>query len=110
MKLCNLQVNGETHLGLVTGRGVVDADCVATVKSLAEHIGAPVACSYLHNDAFPADHPLWNARNCVVTPHIAGDMSLPYTVDQTVGFFCENLKRYSEGGAMLHRVDVGAGY
>ena len=25
MKLCNLQVNGETHLGLVTGRGVVDA-------------------------------------------------------------------------------------
>ncbi|MFR8275507.1 MAG: sulfoacetaldehyde acetyltransferase [Desulfovibrio fairfieldensis] len=44
---------------IVSGRGVVDADCVDTVKALAEHIAAPVACSYLHNDAFPADHPLW---------------------------------------------------
>ncbi|WP_303172731.1 sulfoacetaldehyde acetyltransferase [uncultured Desulfovibrio sp.] len=44
---------------IVSGRGVVDADCVDTVKALAEHIAAPVACSYLHNDAVPADHPLW---------------------------------------------------
>ena len=27
MKLCNLIVNGETRLGLVTGRGVLDASC-----------------------------------------------------------------------------------
>lgn len=44
---------------IVSGRGAVDADCVDVVKALAEHIAAPVACSYLHNDAFPADHPLW---------------------------------------------------
>ena len=52
-------LKGAQNPVIVAGRGVVDADCVATVKSLAEHIGAPVACSYLHNDAFPADHPLW---------------------------------------------------
>lgn len=44
---------------IISGRGVADADCVDAVRALAEHLGAPVACSYLHNDAFPCDHPLW---------------------------------------------------
>jgi len=44
---------------IVSGRGVVDSGCVETIKALAEHLGAPVACTYLHNDAFPCDHPLW---------------------------------------------------
>lgn len=44
---------------IVSGRGVVDADAFHEVKALAEYLSAPVAVSYLHNDAFPADHPLW---------------------------------------------------
>ena len=44
---------------IVSGRGVVDADAFEEVKALAEFLSAPVAVSYLHNDAFPADHPLW---------------------------------------------------
>ncbi len=44
---------------IVSGRGVVDSGCVDTVAKLAEHLAAPVACTYLHNDAFPADNPLW---------------------------------------------------
>ena len=28
-------------------------------KALAERLGAPVVNSYLHNDWFPANHPLW---------------------------------------------------
>ncbi|MDL2307887.1 sulfoacetaldehyde acetyltransferase [Desulfovibrio sp. OttesenSCG-928-C06] len=44
---------------IVSGRGVVDADCIETVKELAEFLGAPVGTTYLHNDAFPCDHPLW---------------------------------------------------
>lgn len=44
---------------IVSGRGVVDTDCIDTVAKLAELLAAPVATSYLHNDAFPADNPLW---------------------------------------------------
>ncbi|MBG3878519.1 sulfoacetaldehyde acetyltransferase [Desulfovibrio oxamicus] len=44
---------------IVSGRGVVDSGALETVKALAEHLNAPVACTYLHNDAFPCDHPLW---------------------------------------------------
>lgn len=44
---------------IVSGRGVVDTECIDTIKALAEHLGAPVATTYLHNDAFSYDHPLW---------------------------------------------------
>lgn len=44
---------------IVSGRGVVDSGCIETIRAMAEHLGAPVATTYLHNDAFPCDHPLW---------------------------------------------------
>src|SRR5699024_12365107 len=43
---------------IISGRGAVDADGVDTVAQIAEHLTAPVAVSYMHNDAFTADHPL----------------------------------------------------
>lgn len=43
---------------IVTGGGVVQGDAVAQARALAEHLTAPVVCSYLHNDAFPASHEL----------------------------------------------------
>lgn len=44
---------------IISGRGVVDSDAYDEVKALADYLTAPVAMSYLHNDAFPADHPCW---------------------------------------------------
>ena len=44
---------------IIAGGGVVMADGVAEAKALAERLGAPVVNSYLHNDSFPASHPLW---------------------------------------------------
>lgn len=44
---------------IISGGGVVMADGVDACRSLAERLGAPVVNSYLHNDSFPADHPLW---------------------------------------------------
>ncbi len=43
---------------IVSGAGVVLSDAVEECKQLAEKLGAPVANSYLHNDSFPASHPL----------------------------------------------------
>lgn len=44
---------------IVAGRGVVDTNCQNIVARIAEMLTAPVACTYLHNDAFPCDHPMW---------------------------------------------------
>lgn len=43
---------------IVAGRGVVDTDAHDIVAQIADLLTAPVACTYLHNDAFPANHPL----------------------------------------------------
>jgi sulfoacetaldehyde acetyltransferase len=43
---------------IVAGAGVVLSDATEECRQLAECLGAPVANSYLHNDSFPASHPL----------------------------------------------------
>lgn len=43
---------------IIAGKGVVDANAQEVVKRIAEYLTAPVASSYLHNDAFPSNHPL----------------------------------------------------
>ena len=43
---------------ILAGGGVVQSDAVDDVRALAEFLSAPVACTYLHADAFPYDHAL----------------------------------------------------
>ncbi|CAN5860916.1 sulfoacetaldehyde acetyltransferase [soil metagenome] len=49
---------GASNPVIVSGGGVVAADGVDQVRALAEHLSAPVANSYLHNDSFPWSHEL----------------------------------------------------
>jgi sulfoacetaldehyde acetyltransferase len=44
---------------ILAGGGVVMAGAAKELRALAEFLSAPVVTSYLHNDAFPAGHPLW---------------------------------------------------
>ncbi|HTS22071.1 MAG TPA: sulfoacetaldehyde acetyltransferase [Casimicrobiaceae bacterium] len=44
---------------ILAGGGVIAADGQAEAIRLAELLSAPVCNSYLHNDSFPASHPLW---------------------------------------------------
>lgn len=44
---------------IISGGGVVMADGMDECVKLAETLSAPVVNSYLHNDSFPASHPLW---------------------------------------------------
>ncbi len=44
---------------ILAGGGVIMANAVDSCVELAEYLSAPVVNSYLHNDSFPARHPLW---------------------------------------------------
>ena len=44
---------------ILAGGGVILAGGTAEAVQLAELLQAPVCNSYLHNDSFPASHPLW---------------------------------------------------
>jgi sulfoacetaldehyde acetyltransferase len=43
---------------VLVGGGAIMADGCTEARELAEYLQAPVVTSYLHNDAFPASHPL----------------------------------------------------
>ncbi len=44
---------------IVAGGGLIMSGGVDECVRLAEYLNAPVVNSYLHNDSFPATHPLW---------------------------------------------------
>ncbi|MCW8886994.1 MAG: sulfoacetaldehyde acetyltransferase, partial [Motiliproteus sp.] len=43
----------------ISGGGVVLGDAFEEAIAIADQLGMPVVNSYLHNDSFPASHPMW---------------------------------------------------
>ena len=61
-------------------------------------------------EPLPADHPLWRAPNCLITPHASGGWSLPQTRDYVIALMRENLRAFVAGAPMRHEVDLERGY
>lgn len=100
---------GEKTYIVNVGRGsTVDQEALIDALNSGRIAGA--ALDVVTPEPLPENHPLWTAENTIVTPHIAGDMGLQYTVDKTVEFFCENLRRYSKGEHLINQADVKKGY
>ena len=68
------------------------------------------ALDVFEKEPLPADSSLWNCPNLLLTPHVAGNMTLPYTVEKIVEMFLENFRRYCEGEPLLRQVDLKKGY
>ena len=61
-------------------------------------------------EALPRDHFLWETKNLLITPHVAGNMSLGYTRDKDVDMFCEDLENFAAGRPLAHLVNRKLGY
>jgi phosphoglycerate dehydrogenase-like enzyme len=59
-------------------------------------------------EPLPADQPLWQAPNIILTPHIASESDLGVT--RVWEIVRENLRRYVAGDRMLSVVDANRGY
>ena len=68
------------------------------------------ALDVMDPEPLPPDHPLWTARNLVLTPHVSGNMTLGYTCDRNVEMFCEDLRNYAAGRPLAHLVNRTRGY
>ena len=82
----------------------------ALIEALNTERIAGAALDVMVPEPLPQDHPLWDAKNLVLTPHVAGNMSLGYTCDKAVDMFCEDLARYAAGEPLAHLVDRTRGY
>ena len=61
-------------------------------------------------EPLPADDPLWTAKNCIITPHVAGGYFLPQTEVYVHEIILSNLRAFVAGAPMRNLVDVERGY
>ena len=58
----------------------------------------------------PADSSLWDCPRLIITPHVAGDTTLPHTLDRIVDLFLEDFDNYCAGRPLIRTADRGKGY
>lgn len=89
------------------GRGsVLDED--ALLEALTNGTLAGAVLDVTAVEPLPADSPLWQRPNVVLTQHTGGG----YADEKSgkVGVFTDNLRRFRAGKALQHRVDFEKGY
>ncbi len=68
------------------------------------------ALDVFEEEPLPREDGFWSCPNLLITPHTAGNMTLPYTLDRIVELFLEDLENYAAGRPLLRRVDLRRGY
>ncbi len=96
---------GAYFINVGRGKSVVTGDLIEALNS--GRLGG-AALDVQDPEPLPAGHPLWNASNIVITPHISAGSDA-----QMQRFWLlvrENLRRYTQGEHMLNVVDIERGY
>lgn len=91
------------------GRGTA-IDQQALMDALNNNALAGASLDVVVPEPLPEDHPLRDTKNLLLTPHVAGNMTLGHTCDLNVAMFAENLEAYVSGKPMKHIVDKKKGY
>ena len=61
-------------------------------------------------EPIPQGSPLWDCPGLVITPHVAGDITLPFTLQRIVELFLEDFGNYCSGRPLARLVNRGIGY
>lgn len=84
---------------LNAGRGTA-IDPAALEKALRQGHLACAALDVTEPEPLPADSPLWNMDNLILTPHVAGNFYLPETVNRIIRIAADNLEAWLTGAPM----------
>lgn len=91
------------------GRGTaVDTDALSEALYAGKIYGA--ALDVTDPEPLPAEHPLWNAPNTIITPHVSGGWNEPGNFKRVFEIICTNLFRYFNGEPLINVVDRSTGY
>ena len=85
----------------VTRGPIVDESSL--LQALEEELIGGAGLDVTPEEPLPQDSPLWDMKNVIITPHVAGGS--PLRIDRTVGMFCENLKRLMAGKPLMSVID-----
>jgi D-2-hydroxyacid dehydrogenase (NADP+) len=76
------------------GRGEI-VDETALIEALQTGKIAGAALDTFWTEPLPKDHPLWEMKNVIITPHVGGVSDI--YVEQVLPIFEENLRRFLQG-------------
>ena len=78
------------------------------IRALQEGRIAGAGLDVFEREPLPADSPLWDMTNVVITSHHSG--SSPYYADRTTTLIVDNLQRYTAGQPIKNVIDKALGY
>jgi phosphoglycerate dehydrogenase-like enzyme len=84
------------------GRGII-VDLADLTASLQAKEIAGAALDVYEIEPLPAEHPLWDMENVLLTPHIAA--ASPRIAERHLETLLENIRRYVAGTELLTEVD-----
>lgn len=91
------------------GRGTaVDQDALYHALKSGGLGGA--ALDVTEPEPLPADSPLWDVPNLIITPHISGGWWVPENYERIFDIVLDNLGRYMRGEPFKNKVSLSAGY
>ncbi len=93
------------------GRGnLIDCEALAEMLQSGRLYGAGLDVT--DPEPLPPEHPLWQCKNALITPHITGGSfgHLRATEDFIFDLCNRNLARYAQGQPLLNVVDHSTGY
>ena len=96
---------GSIFISVGRGASTVTADLLAALQS-GQLYGAGLDVT--DPEPLPADNPLWQMSNVIITPHVSA--TSPGSMERTALVASENLRRYVDGGYLLNVVNIQAGY
>ena len=105
-KQLSLLPDGAVIINVGRGSVIDQAALVRELKAGRLHAGLDV----FEQEPPDRDDPVWDLPNLLITPHTAGNMTLPYTVKRIVEMFLEDLERYCAGEPLMHLADRKKGY
>ncbi len=96
----------EAYLIVVSRGGIVDETALAEALRGGKLAGAGLDVTEV--EPLPADSPLWDAPNLVITPHTAGASTEKER--RCVEILCDNLTRFANGEPLVNVVNKRLGY
>lgn len=99
----------EHALLINVGRGST-VEQAALVRLLKEGRLGGAALDVFQQEPVPPEDEIWDCPRLLMTPHVSGNMTLPYTVERITALFLEDFERYAAGLPLCRLVDRGRGY
>ena len=87
--------------------GLVDPEGLEEALRNGHLGGAMIDVSY--PEPLPADSPLWDAPNLIITPHVLSD-DIEHYIPRTLDIFFDNIRRYLAGQPLRNVVDLEREY